>query len=161
MTFPTNEWATATLEEADVDQDGLKTIKAWLDDRVEDRRYRFVIVKEGKLVVDWNHGVEREEQLSVASTWKSMLSNVLGIVVEEGKLPSADAEVYDYWPVYMDVPDGEGPKENRCAFPKDRHITFRQLISNSSGYMKPGEQPGTVFHYQSHDLRQSRRLENL
>ena len=52
----------------------------------------------------------------------------------------------------MDVPEGEGPKDNRYAFPKDRHITFRQLISNTSGYMKPGEEPGTVFHYQSYGM---------
>ena len=30
-----------------------------------------------------------------------------------------------------------------------RGITFRQLIGNTSGYMKPGEPPGKVFNYQS------------
>ena len=150
--YPGDQWETATPEEAGIDQEGLDGVRAWLDERVDDRRYRFAVVKAGKLVVDWSQGVDPSQKLSVASTWKSMLSNVLGMIVEEGKLPSADAEVYDYWPVYMDVPDGEGPKENRYAFPKDRHITFRQLISNSSGYMKPGEEPGTVFHYQSYGM---------
>ena len=49
----------------------------------------------------------------------------------------------------MDVPEGKGPKPGRYAFEKDRDITFRQLISNTSGYMKPGEEPGKVFHYQT------------
>ena len=32
---------------------------------------------------------------------------------------------------------------------KDIGITFRRLISNTSGYMKPGEEPGKVFNYQT------------
>ena len=147
--FPQDQWETASPEAVGLDPDRLPAIKTWLDERVDDRKYRFALVKSGQLAVEWNHRVERDETLATASTWKSMLSNVLGIAVAEGKLPSADAAVYDYWPEYMDVPEGTGPKDGRYAFAKDRPITFRQLISNSSGYMKPGEEPGTVFHYQS------------
>lgn len=150
--FPKASWEVVAPEEVGIDPDRLAEIKSWLDERVEDRKYRFAIVKAGKLAVEWNHGIEGSKKISVASTWKSMLSNVLGMVIAEGKLPSADAEVYDYWPEYMDVPAGEGPKDERYAFAKDRHITFRQLISNTSGYMKPGEEPGTVFHYQSYGM---------
>ena len=149
MTFPKDNWETVPPDEAGLDPDHLNKVKVWLDERVADRKYRFAIVRGGKLVVEWNHRVERDEKLAIASTWKSMLSNVLGIAVAEGKLPSVDAAIYDYWPEYMDVPEGTGPKDGRYAFPKDRRITFRQLISNTSGYMKPGEEPGTVFHYQS------------
>ena len=149
MTFPKDNWETVPSDEAGLDPDRLDKAKVWLDERVEDRKYRFAIVRGGKLVVEWNHRVERDEKLATASTWKSMLSNVLGIAVAEGKLPSVDAEVCDYWPEFMDVPEGTGPKDGRYTFPKDRQITFRQLISNTSGYMKPGEEPGTVFHYQS------------
>ena len=149
MTLPKDNWETVPSDEAGFDPDRLNKAKVWLDEHVEDRKYRFAIVRGGKLVVEWNHRVERDEKLAIASTWKSMLSNVLGIAVAEGKLSSVDAEVYDYWPEYMDVPEGTGPKDGRYAFPKDRQITFRQLISNTSGYMKPGEEPGTVFHYQS------------
>ncbi|MFO7757317.1 MAG: hypothetical protein R6V26_02375, partial [Roseovarius sp.] len=38
------------------------------------------------------------------------------------------------------------------AYGKVRRITFRQVIFNTSVYMKPGEEPGEVFHYQSYDL---------
>ena len=112
--FPKDNWEIASPEEAGLDPDRLPAIKTWLDDRVDDRKYRFAIVKSGKLAVEWNHGVERDEILATASTWKSMLSNVLGIAVAEGKLPSADAAVYDYWPDYMDVPEGTGPKDGRA-----------------------------------------------
>ena len=43
-----------------------------------------------------------------------------------GKLPSVDAEGYDYWPDFIDVL--KAPlKDGRYAFPKDYHLTFRQL----------------------------------
>jgi CubicO group peptidase (beta-lactamase class C family) len=79
-------------------------------------------------------------------------SCILGIAIDEGKLPSADAKIFDYYPEAMDVPEGEGSKDGRYAFEKDRNITFRQLISNTSGYMKPGEEPGKVFHYQTYGM---------
>jgi CubicO group peptidase (beta-lactamase class C family) len=88
-------------------------------------------------------------QLPLASAAKSIFSCILGVVIEEGKLPSADAKIVDYYPEAMDIPEGKGPKAGRYAFEKDQNITFRQLISNTSGYMKPGEQPGKVFHYQT------------
>ena len=74
---------------------------------------------------------------------------MLGIAVSEGKIPTLDARVVDYYPEMMEVKEGEGPKEERYAFEEDREITFRQLICNTSGYMKPGEQPGKHFHYQT------------
>ena len=147
--FPQQIWESTSCEEAGFDPGRLDRVKTWLDERVEGRQYRFALVKSGKLVVEWNHGIEGRQKVGVASTWKSMLANVLGIAIDEGRLPSADVPVYDYWPDFMDVPEGTGPKDGRYAFAKDRTLTFRQLISNTSGYMKPGEEPGTVFHYQS------------
>jgi len=94
----------------------------------------------------------RDKQLPLASAAKSIFSCILGIAIKEGKLPSADARVVDYYPEAMDVPEGEGPKPGRYAFEKDHAITFRQLISNTSGYMKPGEEPGKVFHYQTYGM---------
>ena len=148
-TFPTTTWDTATPEAAGFDPNRLDAAKTWLDKRVADRGYRCALVKGGRLVAEWNHNINPAEKRGTASTWKSMLSNALGIAVAGGKLPSVDAKVYDYWPDFMDVPEGTGPKDGRYAFAKDRHLTFRHLTSNTSGYMKPGEEPGTVFHYQS------------
>jgi CubicO group peptidase (beta-lactamase class C family) len=74
---------------------------------------------------------------------------MLGIAVAEGMITSADDKVVDYYPEMMDVPEGQGPKPGRFAREKDRDITFRHLISNTSGYLKPDEKPGEVFHYQT------------
>jgi len=119
---------------------------------VGDKCYRVVIVRNGYLAAEWYHNVGRDEHLRLASAAKSIFSCILGIAIEEGKIQSADAKIVDYYPEAMDVPEGEGPKQGRYAFEKDRRITFRQLISNTSGYMKPGEEPGKVFHYQTYGM---------
>ena len=49
----------------------------------------------------------------------------------------------------LDVPEGSGPKPGRSSKPEDADITFRHLITNTSGYLKPDEKPGQKFHYQT------------
>lgn len=150
--YPGAKWARVSPEEAGFETDKLEKAKQWLEDHVGDGRYRVVIVRGGRVVAEWNHSLEREAQLRLASATKSIFSSILGIVIAEGKLPSADAKVIDYYPEAFDVPEGAGPKPGRYVFEKDRAITFRQLISNTSGYMKPGEEPGQVFHYQTYGM---------
>lgn len=147
--FPDADWAYAAPEEVDLDPARLNAAKQWLDERADGRPYRAVIVRDGRLIAEWNHRMDGDEQMKLASATKSIYSCILGIAIDEGKLPSADAKVVDYYPEFLDVPEDAGPKPGRYAFPKDRDITFRQLISNTSGYMKPGEEPGKVFHYQT------------
>ena len=148
-TFPGAEWERIPPEESGFDPERLDRARKWIDDNINGPRYRVVVIHSGRIVAEWNSNVDSKTRFGIASAAKSIYSNVLGIVVAEGKIPSADARVYDYYPEMMDVPEGEGPKDGRYAFPKDQDITFRQLISNTSGYMKPGEAPGKVFHYQT------------
>ena len=150
--YPDSQWTTISPAEAGLDPEGLGAAKQWLDDQVGDGRYRVVIVRGGCVVSEWNQGVDRGEQLGLASATKSIFSSMLGIVIEEGKIPSVDAKIIDYYPESMDVPEGEGPKDGRYVFEKDHDMSFRQLISNTSGYMKPGEEPGKVFHYQTYGM---------
>lgn len=110
---------------------------------------RILILTGRNFSTAWNPASAYNLRLPLASATKSIFSCILSIAIMEGKLPSADAKIVDYYPEAMDVPEGEGPKYGRYAFEKDREITFRQLISNTSGYMKPGEEPGKVFHYQT------------
>jgi CubicO group peptidase (beta-lactamase class C family) len=150
--YPGTEWENISPSEAGFDPEKLKDAKCWLDERVGNGRYRVVIIRGGRLVAEWNHGVSRDQHLRLASAAKSIFSCILGIVIDKEKIPSADSKIIDYYPEAMDVPKGKGPKPGRFAFDKDRTITFRQLISNTSGYMKPGEEPGKVFHYQTYGM---------
>jgi len=148
-TYPMAEWECAAPEELGLSANRLEALRLWTRERSGDRQYRILVVRAGRLVVEWQEGVDSATRLNLASAAKSIYSCILGVAVAEGRLPTADARVLDYYPQMMDVPEGRGPKEGRYAFPKDREITFRQLISNTSGYMKPGEDPGKVFHYQT------------
>jgi len=147
--FPGDDWERADPEEAGFAADGLEETREWLAERAGQAPYRAVIVRGGRLVAEWQQGVETDECHGLASAAKSVYSCMLGIAVAEGKVGSADDKVVDYYPEMMDVPEGKGPKPGRFAKPEDRDITFRQLISNTSGYMKPGETPGSTFHYQT------------
>jgi CubicO group peptidase (beta-lactamase class C family) len=152
LAFPGAQWERVAPADAGMDPAKLDEAKQRLVRDAEgsgDSRYRVVIVRGGRLVAEWNSGVRSEEQLRMASATKSIFSSVLGIAIEDGRIESADSRLIDYYPEAMDVPEGTGPKPGRHVFPKNRDTTLRQLISNTSGYMKPGEEPGRVFHYQS------------
>ena len=147
--FPGVEWTRRPPGEVGFDENALERLRRWLYQSAGDRPFRVLIVRHGYLVAEWENDLSSGDKRSLASAAKSVFSSVLGIAVAEGMIPSADERVIDYYPEMMDVPEGQGPKPERHAFPKDQGITFRQLISNTSGYMKPGEEPGKVFHYQT------------
>ena len=147
--FPNEVWQRDEPAKVGLDGTKLEALRSWLYGNAGDKSFRLLVVRTGRLVAEWNKGLDPEAQCNLASGAKSVYAMILGIAVAEGRLPSADALVVDYYPEMMDVPPGRGPKLGRYAFPKDRAITFRQLISNTSGYMKPGEEPGKVFHYQT------------
>jgi len=153
--WPSAEWASISPEEAGLDPGKLERAHQWQEGRAADERYRAyrtAIVRGGRVVAEWYRGLDRNYHARLASATKSIFSCMLAIAIEEGKIPSSDAKLVDYYPEAMDVPQGEGPKEGRYVFEKDRQITLRQLISNTSGYMKPGEEPGAVFHYQTYGM---------
>ena len=147
--FPAPNWHRCPPERVDMHAEKLAAVEPWLHNVMGDRPYRVAIVRRGLLVAEWCRGIEPHVRREMASATKSVYSSLLGIAIGEGRIGSLDDRLLDYYPEALDVPPGTGPKEGRYAFPKDREITFRQLISNTSGYMKPGEEPGKVFHYQT------------
>jgi len=147
--FPDKEWERVEPSAAGFDADRLAAAGRWLEQTAGERPYRAVIVRGGLMAAEWNRGIAPHERRGMASAAKSLFSSMLGIAVAEGKIGSADDPAVRYFPEMMDVPEGRGPKPGRHAKPEDRDITLRQLISNTSGYMKPGETPGAQFHYQT------------
>ena len=147
--WPDAQWTRLEPREAGFDPARLSRAGAWLADAAGEAPYRVAVVRHGRVVAEWCGGMAPSEHLQMASAGKSVFSCMLAIAVEEGKIGSVDDPVVEYYPEMMDVPEGRGPKPGRHAKPEDRGITFRQLISNTSGYMKPGETPGSNFHYQT------------
>jgi CubicO group peptidase (beta-lactamase class C family) len=148
--WPGADWQTAGPEELGLNREKLAEAGRWQAESARDREpYRILIARRGKIAAEWNFLVDPELALPQASASKSTYSTVLGIAVEEGVVKSADDRVVEYYPELMDVPPGTGPKAGRHAYPENEGITFRQLIGNTSGYMKPDEPPGKVFNYQT------------
>lgn len=147
--FPGKEWESRSPGDIGFSPDKLAAVEVWLKDIADGASFRVVITRYGYMVAEWGQGIDIHQRRNQSSATKSYYSCILGIAVAEGMLPSPDAKIIDYYPEMMDIGKEEGPKPGRYAFEKDRDITFRQLICNTSGYMKPGEEPGKVFHYQT------------
>jgi CubicO group peptidase (beta-lactamase class C family) len=148
-TWPDREWQHAEPEALGFDRAKLMAAGTWQAEQANNTPYRVLIIRYGKIAAEWNFRIDPLEKAQQASASKSTFSCMLGIAVQEGVIKSADDRVIDYYPEMMDVAPGEGPKAGRHAFPGNVGITFRQLIGNTSGYMKPGEAPGKVFNYQT------------
>ena len=144
-----NEWRIADPRTAGFHPDRLERARRWQEERLGGAPYRALVVRDAGIVAEWVSGIERDAVVTIASAAKSIYANLLGIAVAEGRIGSIEDRVAEYYPEMLDVPEGRGPKPGRYAFEKDRDITFEQIISNTSGYMKPGEDPGTVFNYQT------------
>jgi CubicO group peptidase (beta-lactamase class C family) len=149
ITFPKESWQTTHPGAVEMDAGKVEKAQRWFAEMMGEGKGRLVIVRSGRVVLEYYHQIEAAAKPGIASAAKSIYSNVLGILISEGRLKSADERVVDYYPEMMDVKEGEGNKPGRHAFEANREITFRHLICNVSGYMKPGEEPGKLFNYQS------------
>ena len=150
--FPTDVWREPPPRDLGMDQGLLDTAGRWLETEADGRPYRVAVVRHGLLAARWRSGIDWLEQRACASAAKSIYSSLLGIAVADGVVPSADARAADYYPRMLEVPEGSGPKPGRFVREKDSPITLRQLINNTSGYMKPGEEPGEVLNYQTYGM---------
>jgi len=148
--FPRAQWEQAEPDALGFDPARLAAVGAWQDEQADGAPYRLLVVRHGRIAAESHGGGMGADDLQgQASASKSTYSTILGIAVHEGVIGSVDDLVAGYYPEFLEVAPDEGPKENRYAFPENAGITFRQLIGNMSGYMKPGELPGQTFNYQT------------
>ena len=147
--WPGKNWEEAEPEELGFDRAKLAEAGRYQAEIAVDQPYRILIARHGKIAAEWIFRSDPITEAHQASASKSTFSSVLGIAIQEGVIKSENDRVADYYPEMLDVAPGEGPKEGRYAFPENEGITFKQLIGNTSGYMKPGEAPGKVFNYQT------------
>lgn len=147
--WPGKEWRSAEPEDLGFNREKLAEAGQYQSEISVDQPYRILIARHGQIAAEWNFRSDPTAQAHQASASKSTFSSVLGIAIQEGVIKSENDRVADYYPEMLDVAPGEGPKEGRHAFPENDGITFKQLIGNTSGYMKPGEAPGKVFNYQT------------
>ena len=97
-------------------------------------------------IVWWENCTESQHGYGTRSTETYCVSYRICLLQPLGnnhsRLGSDDDRVVDYYLEIIEVREGQGPKPGRHAFSKDKNVTFRQLIANTSGYMKPKEKSG-------------------
>jgi hypothetical protein len=123
--FPTAQWEKRTPAEV-----GLSRAK--LDALIELVGGRGCVVRQGYLVFSWG---DQSKSSDVASAFKPILSTLLLLAVQEGRLKGVDERVTEFEPRLKMLNQG-----------KDAEITWRHLASQTSGYGL-AEAPGAAYAY--------------
>jgi len=127
---PGAHWARVTPEEA-----GLSSKK--LDAFRELVGGRGCVVRHGAMVFTWG---DQAKSSDVASAFKPVLSTLMMLAVQEGKISSVDELVAKVEPRLSSLNQG-----------KDASMTWRHLASQMSGYGW-SEKPGEAFAYNDYAL---------
>ncbi|MFC5407762.1 serine hydrolase domain-containing protein [Larkinella bovis] len=128
--FPDYQWATQTPAQAKLDSVSLNRLRDFVGGHG-------CVVRHGYLVYSWG---KSDGMYDIASAFKPILSTLMLMAVQEGKLPGPDAEVADYEPRLRELNGG-----------KDKAMTFRHLASQTSGYGL-SERPGEAYAYNDYAL---------
>ena len=123
--FPGAHWETRTPEQV-----GLSRAK--LDALQNLAGGRGCVVRHGYQVFSWG---DQNQSSDVASAFKPVLSTLLLMAVQEGRLKSVDERVADF-----------EPRLTTLNLGKDGGITWRHLASQTSGYGLI-EAPGAAYSY--------------
>jgi len=109
IVFPINEWASATPSDVFLDTQSFADAVSRLDTS------RMMIIRNGRALI---HGSGANERLQINSIKKALVSTVLGMLVDDGRLDLSDP-VAEYWPVLHD------------QYPT---ATFEHFVTQTSGF---------------------------
>lgn len=123
--FPAAKWTTRTPEAAGLSPAKLEALSRLVGGRG-------CVVRHGCMIFLWG---DQSKSSDVASAFKPVLSTLLLMAVEEGRLQSVDNLVADVEPRLKTINAG-----------KDGRITWRHLASQTSGYGLV-ESPGAAYGY--------------
>jgi CubicO group peptidase (beta-lactamase class C family) len=123
--FPAAQWEKRTPAEVGLSRAKLAALKELVEGRG-------CVVRQGYLVFSWG---DQSKSSDVASAFKPILSTLLLLAVQEGRLKSVDDRVGEFEPRLKILNQG-----------KDADITWRHLASQTSGYGL-AEAPGAAYAY--------------
>ena len=123
--FPSVHWETRTPEQAGMAREKLDALKELVGGRG-------CVVRHGYMVYSWG---DQSKSSDVASAFKPVLSTLLLVAIQEGRLKSADDLVAEFEPRLKSLNHG-----------KDGTMTWRHLASQMSGYGL-AEAPGAAYSY--------------
>ncbi len=128
--YPESTWQTRNSADVGLDENKLKELSRLVGGRG-------CVVRHGYLVYQWG---DVSKSADVASAVKPLISTLLLLAVQEGKLRSVDDLVARHEPRLKTLNGG-----------KDAAITWRQLASQTSGYGLV-EPPGQAYSYNDYAL---------
>ena len=128
--FPETSWPTQTPEAAGMASNKLAEFSALVGGRG-------CVVRNGHMVFAWGDPAKSSD---VASAFKPLLSTLLLMAVQEGRIPSVDEPVAKFDARLKALNGG-----------KDAAITWRHLASQTSGYGW-SEKPGEAYAYNDYAL---------
>lgn len=118
--WPTTEWKTSTPE-----QQGMKSeVLAGLFDQLKDTHmHSMVIVRNGYIVAEaYNRTLNENSKVHVLSVTKSIISALVGIALDEGKLKNVHQTAAEFFPDWQAFADD----------PAKKQITLEHLMTMSS-----------------------------
>ncbi|HSQ58514.1 MAG TPA: serine hydrolase, partial [Gemmata sp.] len=128
--YPGKDWEKRSPAEVRLSREKLK----FLADLVGGRG---CVVRHGYLVYSWG---DTAKSTDVASAVKPVISTLLLLAVQDGKIKNVDTPVAEFEPRLLKLNAG-----------KDAAITWRHLASQTSGYGLV-EKPGAAWAYNDHAL---------
>jgi CubicO group peptidase (beta-lactamase class C family) len=128
--FPKDKWEQKSPDEAGLDRSKLDELAAFV-------RGRGCVVRGGYLVYSWG---DVSKSGDIASAVKPVISTLLLMAVQDGRLNSVDDVVAVHEPRLKEIKDG-----------KDAAITWRHLAHQTSGYGLV-ERPGEAYSYNDYAL---------
>jgi CubicO group peptidase (beta-lactamase class C family) len=128
--FPEIVWDTRTPAEVRLSREKLDSLRDLV-------RGRGCVIRHGYLVYTWG---DQGRSADIASAVKPVISTLLLLAVQEGKLKSVDDKVADFEPRLKTLNGG-----------KDAAISWRHLASQTSGYGLT-EEPGKAYSYNDYAL---------
>ncbi len=123
--FPDSHWEPLPPEEAGISRAKLADLEQLVGGRG-------CVVRGGRMVYTWG---DQSKSSDVASAFKPLLTTLLFLAIQEGKLSGVDEPVANFEPTLKSLNDG-----------KDAAITWRHLASQTSGYGLT-ETPGAAYAY--------------
>ena len=128
--FPGAQWETRTPEQVGLSRMKLEALQHLVGGRG-------CVVRHGYMVYSWG---DQTKSSDVASAFKPLLSTLLLMAVQQGRLKSVDERVADFEPRLKTLNHG-----------KDGAIAWRHLASQTSGYGLV-EPPGAAYSYNDYAL---------
>jgi CubicO group peptidase (beta-lactamase class C family) len=129
-TFPEAHWESSSPAEAGLSGAKLRELQELVGGRG-------CVVRYGRMIHSWGDPAKSSD---VASAFKPVLSLLLLMAVEEGKLRSVDDRVAEFEPRLRTINPG-----------KDEAITWRHLAMQTSGYGLV-EKPGAAYSYNDYAI---------